>query len=51
MELQRIAFQANPETRTTLLEALVANLSDPETCVRRSAVLTLAGLWYRLGHG
>ncbi|EFJ48811.1 hypothetical protein VOLCADRAFT_120831 [Volvox carteri f. nagariensis] len=49
-ELQRLAFQPHPETRTSLLEALVANLSDPETCVRRSAVLTTSGLWYRLGH-
>ncbi|GLC37256.1 hypothetical protein PLESTB_001143100 [Pleodorina starrii] len=50
-ELQRMAFQAHPDTRITLLEGLVANLSDPETSVRRSAVLTAAGLWYRLGHG
>ncbi|GIL71392.1 hypothetical protein Vretifemale_1954, partial [Volvox reticuliferus] len=49
-ELQRIAFQPQPETCITLLEALVANLSDPETCVRRSAVLTSAGIWHRLGH-
>ncbi|GLI59247.1 hypothetical protein VaNZ11_001093 [Volvox africanus] len=49
-ELQRIAFQPQPETRITLLEALVSNLSDPETCVRRSAVLTSAGIWHRLGH-
>lgn len=50
-ELQRITFQAHSETRSTLLQALVVNLADPETCVRRSAVLTSAGLWHRLGHG
>ncbi|PNG99781.1 hypothetical protein TSOC_014435, partial [Tetrabaena socialis] len=50
-ELHRLTFQPHRESGTTLLEGLVANLADTETPVRRGAVVTLAELWYRLGHG
>ncbi|KAG2490352.1 hypothetical protein HYH03_011154 [Edaphochlamys debaryana] len=50
-ELNRLTFQPHPEIGASLLEALVSNLSDTETSVRRGAVITLADLWYRLGHG
>ncbi|KXZ51447.1 CLASP protein [Gonium pectorale] len=48
-QLHRLTFQPHPTTGNTLLEPLVANLMDVETCVRRGAVVTLAELWYRLG--
>lgn len=49
-ELHRLSFIALPDTGCSLVEGLVANLNDPETSVRRGAVVTLADLWYRLGH-
>ncbi|KAG2440200.1 hypothetical protein HXX76_004312 [Chlamydomonas incerta] len=49
-ELHRLSFGASPDTGCSLVEALVGNLNDPETSVRRGAVVTLADLWYRLGH-
>ncbi|GFR45537.1 hypothetical protein Agub_g6930 [Astrephomene gubernaculifera] len=50
-ELRQLTFNPHPETGTTLLESLVPNLGDPETSVRRGVVVTLADLWFRLGHG